>query len=388
MFIEEGQAKEIISSLGIVIPQGQIANSKEEAALIARDIAGLVVVKAQVPAGKRGKGGGIIMAADAGEAEAAAEKILGLELSGFTVEQVLVEEQVSIAKELYAAFTLDSTSKGPMLIFSTEGGMDIEEVHESHPDKVQMLNINVLDGFSDELAQDVLSKTNLAVDEQKALVGALTKLYENYRKLDAQLLEINPLALTNSTDAAKKVMALDCKLVVDDSALYRQTDVLGEDISERMEGTELELEARTHGLQFIQLDGDVGILANGAGLTMSTMDTVAHYGGQPANFMEVGGDAYKKATPALAIVLKNPSVKSLLVNLCGAYARTDVICEGIIQAWKSLTPTLPVSFCIHGTGDVRAKALIQEELGFTPYDKMDDAVKAAISAARQAGEAA
>lgn len=388
MFIEEGQAKEIISSLGIVIPQGQIANSKEEAALIARDIAGPVVVKAQVPAGKRGKGGGIIMAADAGEAEAAAEKILGLELSGFTVEQVLVEEQVSIAKELYAAFTLDSTSKGPMLIFSTEGGMDIEEVHESHPDKVQMLNINVLDGFSDELAQDVLSKTNLAVDEQKALVGALTKLYENYRKLDAQLLEINPLALTNSTDAAKKVMALDCKLVVDDSALYRQTDVLGEDISERMEGTELELEARTHGLQFIQLDGDVGILANGAGLTMSTMDTVAHYGGQPANFMEVGGDAYKKATPALAIVLKNPSVKSLLVNLCGAYARTDVICEGIIQAWKSLTPTLPVSFCIHGTGDVRAKALIQEELGFTPYDKMDDAVKAAISAARQAGEAA
>jgi succinyl-CoA synthetase beta subunit len=203
----------------------------------------------------------------------------------------------------------------------------------------------------------------------------LLKLYAAYRKLDAELLEINPLALTDRGE----IVALDCKLVVDDGALPRHPAIP----RAKPRGTPLELRARGEGLLYVELDGDVGVLANGAGLTMATIDAVTFYGGRPANFMEIGGEAYKKASPALSIVVGNPKVRSLLVNLCGAFARTDVMVEGIAAAWQELKPAIPVAFSVHGTGEERAVSILRDQMGITPYDQMDDAVRAAIAMARK-----
>ncbi|MEM7126600.1 MAG: ADP-forming succinate--CoA ligase subunit beta [Chloroflexota bacterium] len=375
MFIEEYDAKQLLNKMAIPIPQGSVAHTPIEAEEVATSLGGPCVVKAQVPTGKRGKGGGIAIVDSAAEARTAAEKILGSMLNDFLVERVLVEERASIAQELYASVTIDPSRRCPLLIFSTEGGMDIEEVHEATPDKVLMVPIDIDKGLDQARALAILQQSSLGADHHAGVADMLVKLYAMYRQYDAQLVEINPLVLTTSGD----VVALDCKLVIDDNSVYRQTELP----EQRPIGTSLELEAAEQDFLFVELDGDVGVLANGAGLTMSTMDAVTVHGGSPANFLEVGGMAYKRATPALALVLKNPKVKSLLVNLCGAYARTDVIAEGIVEGWKALQPELPVSFCIHGTGEERARALIKEELGFDCYDKMDDAVKAAIQSAKK-----
>jgi len=202
-------------------------------------------------------------------------------------------------------------------------------------------------------------------------------LYRVYRLNDAELVEINPLAVT----AAGAVVALDCKLVVDDSGLVRQPGLAERGAPEPM--TALEARAAAAGLKYIELDGPVGLLANGAGLTMTTMDAIRHYGGNPANFLEIGGEAYTKALEALEIVLANPRVKSLVVNFCGAFARCDVMTEGVVRAWETLKPEIPVFFSIHGTGEAEAIALLRARLGLEPFERMDDAVKAAIVAAQE-----
>ena len=204
------------------------------------------------------------------------------------------------------------------------------------------------------------------------------KLYDVYLSADADLVEVNPLVLTDSGE----VMALDAKVSIDAGSLPRQPELVGDEAPwERDQLTDLERRGRELGLQFIELDGNVGILANGAGLTMTTLDVVNHYGGRPANFLEIGGDAYTKATPALALVLDNPRVTSLLVNFCGAFARTDVMAKGVLDAIEELQPSIPVFFTIHGTGEDEAIAMVRERLGAEPYDLMDDAVIAAVAAA-------
>ena len=381
MFVEEHDAKQLIAAGGITIPTGIAAITPDSAFAAAREIttesAGAVMVKAQVPTGKRGKGGGIVKADSPEEAREAAEQLLGSTLGDFTIERVLVEACADIAHELYAAVTIDPSAGGPLLMLSTEGGMDIEEVHATTPDKVQMVPIDIGTGLGAGEAMDIAVATDLDPSVHVALAGTLLTLYGLFRQYDAQLLEINPLAVTASGD----LVALDCKLVIDDNAVFRQP-AAG---PERHIGTALELEAKEQDFLFVELDGDVGVLANGAGLTMSTMDAVTAHGGSPANFLEVGGMAYKRATPALALVLKNPNVKSLLVNLCGAYARTDVIAEGLIAGFKQLQPDMHVSFCIHGTGEERAQQLVRDELGIEPHDSMDDAVREAIANAARAG---
>jgi len=208
------------------------------------------------------------------------------------------------------------------------------------------------------------------------LVDLLRKLYDVYADADAELLEINPLAVA----ADGQLIALDCKLVVDDAALGRQGELASR--GSREPASALETKAAELGLKFIELEGEVGVLANGAGLTMTTMDAVRYFGGSPANFLEIGGESYTKAKPALELVLANPRVKCLLVNFCGAFARTDVMAEGVITAWLELQPKVPVFFTVHGTGEDEAVAMIKERLGVTPFDRMDDAVKAAVAAAR------
>jgi succinyl-CoA synthetase beta subunit len=257
--------------------------------------------------------------------------------------------------------------------------MDIEEINSSAPEKVLRLPIDIRAGLSPVDAAALLSGTDLTVTEQASVATALIGLYAVYLQVEADLVEVNPLVLTEDA----RVVALDAKVSLDPGALARQPAefVRNLESGQAAEGSPLEGEGAQLGLQFIELDGTVGVLANGAGLTMATLDAVNHYGGRPANFLEIGGDAYTKATPALRLVLKNPNVRSLLVNFCGAFARTDVMAEGVVTAIEQLQPDVPFFFTIHGTGEEEAIRLVRERLGVEPYELMDDAVKAAVDAA-------
>ncbi len=375
MNFEEHAAKPLLAAAGIATPPGEVAASAGEAAAIARRI-GACVVKAQVPTGKRGKAGGIKLAATPEAAAAAAGEILGMEIGGHRVARVLVEAQVPIAAEYYAAVLNDQETKGPLILFSAVGGMEIEELVATRPDALLRLPVDIRRGPARGAIEDGLR--NLGLDGTAPVAAVLEKLYTAYRDNDAELLEINPLALADDG----RLVALDCKFTLDDSALPRQTELAANGTPEAL--TDLEAEARAIGLRFIELGGSVGVLANGAGLTMTTIDAVRHYGGEPANFLEIGGDAYVKATPALKLVLANPKVKSLLINFCGAVARTDVMTAGVLDAWDELKPCLPVFFSIHGTGEEEAVAMLRERLALEPFDLMDDAVKAAVDAAGEA----
>jgi len=377
MNFEEHAAKPLLRAVGIATPKGALATSPDEAERIASEI-GPCVVKAQVPTGKRGKAGGIKLAATPAEARAHAERILGMTIGEHRVERLLIEEQVPIAKEMYAAVLNDPDSKGPLLLFSAEGGMDIEEIAERHPKALVRFSIDIRKGLDRDAFAAALP-SELPVD-RAAILDALSKLYSAYAANDAELMEINPLVVTRDG----RIIALDCKFVMDDSAIPRHEELAKSGTPDTL--TELEARAKALGLKFIELDGNVGVLANGAGLTMTSMDAVRHYGGQPANFLEIGGESYTKAKPALELVLANPRVKALLVNFCGAFARTDVMAEGVVTAWQQLKPDIPIIFTIHGTGEDEAIAMVKERLGIEPYDLMDDAVRAAVAAARGAAQ--
>lgn len=378
MKLLEHQGKGLLARAGLRTPQGRVASSAEAAAAAAGELGGPVVLKAQVPTGKRGKAGAVRFAGSPEEAAAVAHELIGTEVAGHRVTELLVEERAEIARELYAAVLDDSTSKGPLLLFSTEGGMDIEQVGAVTPELVLRRPVDVLVGLDAEAAAALLEATDLDDTERAAVAQALVTLYDVYLGADADLVEVNPLVLTTRGE----VIALDAKVSIDPGSLPRQQELVGDEPAwSRDQLTELERRGRELGLQYIELDGDVGVLANGAGLTMTTLDVVTHYGGRPANFLEIGGDAYTKATPALSLVLDNPRVTSLLVNFCGAFARTDVMTEGVLDAIEELQPGIPIFFTIHGTGEEAAVALVRERLGVEPYDLMDDAVKAAVSAA-------
>jgi succinyl-CoA synthetase beta subunit len=375
MNFDEHAAKSLVlAPAGIAVPRGQICRTAKEAAQAVRAI-GPAVIKAQVAAGKRGKAGGIKPADTPEEAERVAAAILSMSIGEYKVERVLVEEQANIAHEFYAAVLTDTDARKPLVLFSTQGGMDIEEVAAATPDAIrrQHVDLDVEPGAVDFVS--MLAGLQLG-DAQASVADILSRLYAAYRRRDAELLEINPLAQL----ADRRVVALDCKFVLDDAAAYRQEDIVG--VAAPAPMTALEQRGAQNGLKFIQLDGNVGVLANGAGLTMTTMDVIRHFGGRPANFLEIGGEAYTKSAAALELVLSNPGVKSLIINFCGAFARTDVMAEGVVKAWQELKPAIPVFFSIHGTGEDEAIALVRARLGIEPYDLMEDAIQAAVRAAQ------
>jgi succinyl-CoA synthetase beta subunit len=375
MNFDEHAAKSLVlAPAGIPVPRGQICRTAKEAAQAVRAI-GPAVIKAQVAAGKRGKAGGIKSADTPEEAERGAAAILGMSIGEYKVERVLVEEQANIAHEFYAAVLTDTDARKPLVLFSTQGGMDIEEVAAANPDAIRRQHV---DPGVDPGAVDfvpMLAGLQLG-DAQASVADILSRLYAAYRRRDAELLEINPLAQLGD----RRVVALDCKFVLDDAAAYRQEDIVSAAAPAPM--TALERRGAENGLKFIQLDGNVGVLANGAGLTMTTMDVIRHFGGRPANFLEIGGEAYTKSAAALDLVLSNPGVRSLIINFCGAFARTDVMAEGVVKAWQELKPAIPVFFSIHGTGEDEAIALVRARLGIEPYDLMEDAIQAAVRAAQ------
>ncbi len=375
MNLEEYAAKRhVLLPAGVPIPNGMVCRTPEEASAAVARI-GPSVVKAQVPTGKRGKSGGIKMADSADDGAAAARAILGMTIGGSRVERVLIEERCPIERELYAAVLVDVGSRSPMVLFSTEGGMDIEEVAERKPDAIRRHVVDVGRGFGAAEAAGLLEGMQLGAATD-GVADVLVKIYRAFCEKDAELVEINPLAILRGG----KVVALDCKFVLDDASTARQPDLVK--VASPAKMTALEERGAAHGLRFIQLDGNVGVLANGAGLTMTTMDVIDHFGGRPANFLEIGGEAYTKAEVALDLVLSNPGVKSLVVNFCGAFARTDVMADGVVRAWEKLKPKIPAFFSIHGTGEDEAVKLVRERLGIEPYDLMEDAVKAAVEAAQ------
>ncbi len=372
MNFEEYAAKPLLAAAGIAIPKGYVAETAQKAGEIKAAL-GPCVVKAQVPSGKRGKAGGIKLANKPNEAKAMAKEILGMEIGGHLVERVLVERRELIALEFYAAVFNDPPTKGPMVMFSTEGGMDIEEVAAETPNKLKSTAVDVREGFDEGQARALVGTLDLG-DAEEAVIDALVKLYKVYVAYDAELLEINPLIVTKDGD----VIALDCKFVMDDSAIKRQPETAPKGTPDKLTGLEARGEAA--GIKYIELDGDIGVLANGAGLTMTTMDVVRHHGGRPANFCEIGGEAYTRAKIALELVLDKPGIKSLVVNFCGAFARCEVMMEGLLSAWQELQPDVPAFFSIAGTGDEEAIVMLKERLGLDPYPTMDAACCAAVEA--------
>ena len=375
MNFEEHVAKaKVLAPASIAVPRGKLCATPDEAKAVFAGI-GPCVVKAQVPTGKRGKAGGIRKVDSAAAAAAAAQAILGMTIDGHRVEKVLIEERADIAREFYAAVLTDFAARRPLILFSTTGGMDIEEVAAARPDAVRRHALDIDEEFEDGAARAMLAGLDLGGGEPQ-IAAILESLYAIYRARDAELIEINPLALLKDG----RVVALDCKFVLDDAAVFRQGDLAGAGARENL--TALERRGAEAGLKFIELGGNVGVLANGAGLTMTTMDVIAHCGGKPANFLEIGGEAYTKAEVALGLVLSSAHVKSLVINFCGAFARTDVMADGVVKAWQKLKPNIPVFFSIHGTGEDEAVKLVRERLGIEPYDFMEDAVQAAVEAAR------
>ena len=375
MNFEEHAAKSLIlRAAGIPMLRGTLCRSAAEAATAAANI-GPCVVKAQVPTGKRSKAGGIKLAGSVDEARIVATQILGMRIGHHTVERLLVEEHADISREFYTAVLHDTAARKPLILFSTEGGMDIEEVATAKPTTIRRLLVDIDRKLSAADVAGMLKGLNLGVVEGQ-IAHILDQLYTAYRERDAELLEINPLALL----ADGRLVALDCKFVLDDAAVYRQPEIAKGGAADAM--TSLEKRGADAGLKMIQLDGNVGVLANGAGLTMTTMDVIRHYGGKPANFLEIGGEAYTKSEIALDLVLSNPSVKSLVINFCGAFARTNVMADGVVKAWHKLKPKIPVFFSIHGTGEVEAIGLVRSELGIEPFDFMEDAIQAAVKAAQ------
>ena len=261
-------------------------------------------------------------------------------------------------------------------MFSTEGGMDIEDVAEKTPGAIQQAKVDIRQGFGPQDAQEMLEGLDLG-GARDGIADVLVKLYDAYRANDAELLEINPLVVT----ASGAVVALDCKFVIDDSAIKRHRELAATGTPDKL--TELEARGEEAGIKYIELDGDVGVLANGAGLTMTTMDVIRHHGGRPANFCEIGGEAYTKAKPALEMVLDKPGIKSLVVNFCGAFARCEVMMDGLLNAWDEISPDLPVFFSVAGTGDEEAIKMLKDRLGADPLSDMDAACKAAVDAAQE-----
>ncbi len=355
MDLFEYQGKELFARHGIPVPSGEAAETPEAARAAAERIGGRVVVKAQVQVGGRGKAGGIKLAENPDEAEARAREILGMDIKGHTVHRVWIEAASDIATEYYASITFDRGEKKPLVMLSAMGGVDIESVAEEHPDKLARLHIDPLSGFHPHHARRLCYEAEIDEGAMKGVIDILLRLYQGFIDLDTTLMEINPLIWT--TDG--RVIALDAKVTVDGNALYRHPDILAlreattEDPQERM--------AQEKGVTYVKLDGDVGILGNGAGLVMSTLDVVALAGGRPANFLDAGGGSKaEEVVDALEVLLSDPKVKALLINIFGGITRCDEVAEGLLTAIGQLDSTLPIVVRLDGTNEEEGRAIIKE----------------------------
>ncbi|HLV25153.1 MAG TPA: ADP-forming succinate--CoA ligase subunit beta [Gemmatimonadales bacterium] len=376
MNIHEYQAKEIFRSAGIPIPPGEIATTPEQAEEIARRFGGTVVVKAQVHAGGRGKAGGVKLAKSPEEVRELASKIIGMTIKDLPVEKVLVTPAADIASEAYVGVIVDRASKRAVFMVSPDGGIDIEEVAASTPDRIMKLPVDPRYGLQAYEAMQMgffLYKDD--VKKARAAAQIMRQLYVAFIDSGASLAEINPLVVT----PAGEVLALDAKMVIDDNELDRLPAV--EALRDESSEAPSEVAAREAGLTFIKLDGNVGCVVNGAGLAMATMDLVKYYGGDPANFLDIGGSSNpEKVVNALRIITSDPNVKAILFNIFGGITRTDDVANGIVTATKQNPLTVPIVIRLTGTNEEIAVKILQEN-GFSAMTDMDEAVQKAVALA-------
>jgi succinyl-CoA synthetase beta subunit len=351
----EYQGKQLFARYGIPVPEGKRVVTPQEARQAAEELGFPVVIKAQVQIGGRGKAGGIKIAKDADEAEAHADAILGMDIRGLTVHEAWVEQASDIAAEYYAAVVFDRGAKQPLVMLSSEGGMDIEQINEEHPDAIARLHVDPLVGFLPFHGRRLAYESGIDADVIRPVGSMLAKLYDAFVKLDAMLVEVNPLIVT----ADREVVALDAKVSVDDNALGRQPEVAemqnpsAEDPQEQM--------AKERGITYVKLDGDIGILGNGAGLVMSTLDVVAQAGGKPANFLDVGGGAKaEEIVQALEVLLSDEKVRAVLFNIFGGITRGDEVANGILRALDQIEVKVPIVVRLDGTNDVEGRRIIAE----------------------------
>jgi succinyl-CoA synthetase beta subunit len=373
--IHEYQAKDVFRGVGIPVPPGEIATTPEEAERIATQYGGTVVVKAQVHAGGRGKAGGVTLAKTPAEARAHASRILGMQIKGLTVEKVLVTPAADIASEAYVGIIVDRASKRAVFMVSPAGGIDIEEVAATSPDKIMRLPVDPRYGLLPFEAMRMGFFLYGDVKQARAAAKIMQQLYRAMLESGASLTEINPLVTTPSGD----VVALDAKMVIDDNELDRRPAIAA--LRDESAEAKSEVDARNASLTFIKLDGNVGCVVNGAGLAMATMDLVKYYGGEPANFLDIGGSSSpEKVVNALRIITADPNVKAILFNIFGGITRTDDVANGIVTATKENPLKVPIVIRLTGTNEEIAVKILTAN-GFSAMTDMDEAVKKAVALA-------
>src|ERR671926_54344 len=355
MDLLEYQGKQLFAKHGVPVPDGRPATSVDEAVEAAEDLGYPVVVKAQVLIGGRGKAGGIKLAKDRAEVEEAAGAILGMDIRGLTVHELYIEKASDIAEEYYAAIVFDRGAKAPMAMLSRMGGMDVEEIAERDPNAIVRLHVDPLVGFQDFHGRRLAFEAGIAADVVRPVGALLSQLYDVFVQEDATLVEVNPLLVTGE----REVVALDAKVTVDGNAVYRHPDtaafrdVGSEDPQERM--------AKERGLTFVKLDGDIGILGNGAGLVMSTLDVVAQAGGHPANFLDAGGGSKAEAiVDAVEVILSNPNVRAVLFNIFGGITRCDEVARGLVTAFGQIDVKVPFVVRLDGTNDEEGRRILAD----------------------------
>jgi succinyl-CoA synthetase beta subunit len=355
MDLLEYQGKQLFARHGLRVSAGKAVQTVDDAAQAAAEIGYPVVVKAQVLIGGRGKAGGVKLAGDESQLREHAAAILGMDIRGHTVRTLWIEHASEIASEYYASVLLDRSAKLPLVMFSTEGGVDIEQVAEQSPEKLVREHVDPLAGLSREQALEIARRGGADADAVEGVADALTALYEVWTQEDATLAEINPLIVTPE----REVRALDAKVSLDGNALFRHPE--NQELSDRENEDELERRAAEEGLQYVKLDGDIGILGNGAGLVMSTLDVVAQAGGSPANFLDAGGGSdAQKIKQAVELILANPAVKAVLFNIFGGITRGDEVARGLIAAFEEVRPSVPFVVRLDGTNDVEGRKLLTE----------------------------
>ena len=374
MNLHEYQSKQIFHRFGIPIPRGRVASTSIEVRQIAEYLGGKVVVKAQVLTGGRGKAGGIRLAKSPEEAEDLASQIFRMEIKGYPVRKVLVDEVVSIDKEIYLGITNDRNLRQPVIIASSQGGVDIEEVAMRTPEKIIKLAIDPLLGMRSFQARDLAAAIDLPRQFWRPFISTGESLWQTFSDTDASLAEINPLVLTRD----QRMVALDGKIVVDDNALFRHPDLV-EHRDPDLEAA-AEVEARRYGLSYIKLDGQIGCMVNGAGLAMMTMDIIKLYGGLPANFLDIGGGAdARKVAAAFRIILSDPNVRVVLINIFGGITRCDEVAKGILSALDEVKPKIPMVARLVGTKAEEGRRLLSES-SMIIVESLSEAAQEAINA--------
>lgn len=381
MRLTEAQSKAIFREAGLAVPDGEVASSPEEALAIARRLGGPVAVKVQISIGGRGKAGGIRLAETPEQAAEAARALIGSQIRGFEVRQVLVERASAVAREYYLSVTVDRARQAPVLIFSTAGGMDIEEVAEQSPERIAKEWIDVALGLRDFQLRRLLHQGRAPAALAAEFTRFARSLWEIFRRYDAQLVEINPLAETREG----RVVALDGKIEIDDNALFRHPELAAMRSVEAGQHP-LERRAREEGLAYVKLDGDVGVIGNGAGLVMATLDAVQREGGRPANFLDIGGGARAEVVErALRVVLGDPDVRAVLLNVFGGITRCDEVARGLIRAISSLGgSSVPIVVRLAGTREEEGRALLEQAglAGVSSAATFEEAARRAVAMAR------